>query len=195
MSKPSLILASESPFRKALMEQVGFPFECHSPPLDEREVQKTFTGSNPEVAEFLAKAKALSLSQKFPEHIIIGSDQTLILEGDIFHKPKTKQEVIERLMLLQGKTHELHTGLCLHKKGETKTMTSLARMTMHPLTLEEAQNYAELDQPIGCAGGYKIEQTGPVLFSKIETTDYFSIIGLPVLSLVSILREWGISRL
>ncbi len=194
MLKP-LVLASESPFRKAQLEQLDFPFETCKPQMDERETEKSFKGLPAQLPEFLAEAKAQSVASQFPEQVIIGSDQVLIFEGQVFHKAQSLQENVERLLLMQGKTHELHTGLCLIYRGEVKKSTTLARMSMRSLSEKQIRTYVELDQPMGVAGGYKIEHRGPHLFEKIETSDHSSIIGLPLLSLVSILASFNISRL
>jgi septum formation protein len=177
------------------MEQMGFDFETHSPTVDERSLEKSFKGSVQDLPVFLAQAKAASLKSRFPQSVIIGSDQLLIFKGQALHKPQTIDEVIDRLMQLQGQTHELHTGLSVLNGDIVQNSTTVARMTMHSLSEKEIRTYAELDQPMGCAGGYKIEQKGPWLFSKIETSDHHSIIGLPLLSLVPILKGFGISRL
>lgn len=190
-----LILASTSPFRKKQLTDLGYSFETDKPTIEERELEKSYHGKLPCLPVFLARKKAESVAKKYPEQVVIGSDQMLIFKGENFHKPNTLDEVVERLMHMQGETHELHTGLCTTFQGVSKTTTTVARMTMKSLSENEARAYAELDQPMGCAGGYKFEQNGHDLFTKIETSDESSIIGLPCLSLVSMLNDWGISRL
>lgn len=191
----SLILASESPFRKALLEKLGFEFTTAKPQIDERSLEDQFGGPINEVAQHLAVAKAKAVFKNNPDSVVIGSDQVLIFDNKTFPKPNSLDEAADRLIAMQGQTHELHTGLCVMKKDQVFQTTTVARMKMHSLTESEIRNYVDMDQPLGCAGGYKIELRGPLLFEKIETSDYDSIIGLPTLSLVSILRDWGISRL
>ncbi len=190
-----IILASQSPFRKMQLQKLGFDFECISPNIDERDIEKKWQGHLIELAEHLAFKKAEKIAHQQPDSLVIGSDQMLIFGGESFSKPETKSACVERLQFLQGKTHELHTGLCLINKDQIEKTTVVARMTMRPLTSEQIKRYVDLDQPLGCAGGYKIEEKGMNLFSEIETKDHSSIVGLPLLSLVSILRQWDISIL
>ncbi len=190
-----IILASQSPFRKMLLQQLGFDFDCISPNIDERDIEKNWQGHLVELPEHLAFKKAEKIANQHPDRVVIGSDQMLLLASESFSKPESKQACIERLQFLQGKTHELHTGLCLIHQQKVEKTTVIARMTMRPLTTEQITKYVDLDQPLGCAGGYKIEEKGMNLFSEIETKDHSSIVGLPLLSLVSILRQWGISIL
>lgn len=191
----SIILASQSPFRKIQMQQLGFTFTCQSPDVDEREIESRWKGSLKDLPVHLSLQKAESIANQHPDSVVIGSDQMLIFNNQSFAKPHSAEECVERLQSLQGQTHELHTGLCVIRKGEIVTSTTIARLTMRPLSLSQIKKYVDLDQPIGCAGAYKIEQKGPLLFSKIETSDHSSIVGLPLLSLVSILDAWGISIL
>ncbi|MCJ8277153.1 MAG: septum formation protein Maf [Bdellovibrionales bacterium] len=192
MSSP-IILASESPFRKNLMNQIGLEFEAARPLIDEDQMKDQALPTD--LPAFLAKAKAASLIETHPNSIIIGSDQVLILKGQVLNKPKTRDEVIERLEQLQGQTHTLHTGLAVYHQGQWDIETIIAEMAMRELSKDEIERYCDLDQAVGCAGGYKIESRGPLLFSSIKTEDHFSIIGLPLLSLTSILRKLGISPL
>ena len=189
---PQLILASESPFRKALLTDLGYEFSTQKPMLDERSLEEQFSGSIQEVAQYLSVKKAEKIFKDNPNSIIIGSDQVLIFENKTFPKPSNLEEVIHRLLDMQGKTHELRTGLCLMKKDEVFETTVVAKMTMKNLSEEEIRKYAELDQPIGCAGGYKIEENGKDLFENIETDDFNSIIGLPTVALETKLNQWGL---
>ena len=190
-----LVLASQSPFRKKQMEDLGFQFETLAPTTDERALENSFRGPIEKIPQYLAHQKALSVAPLKPGQIIIGSDQLLIVGGKPLHKPQNIDEVMERLGYLQGKTHELHTALCLIRGDEIQGSTTIAKMTMKALSDKDIQTYAQLDQPIACAGGYKIEENGGSLFSKIETDDRNSIVGLPTLSLIEMLENWGISRL
>ena len=186
-----LILASQSPFRRQILTNLGLDFKAVAASIDEREKQSGFQGPIEEVPEFLAKEKALSIRDQFPNHIVIGSDQLLLFRGQALHKPLTRDQAIERLQLLQGQTHQLYTGLALLGPNQSYTTTVIATMTMHPLTDSEIMQYVELDEPMGCAGGYKVEQRGPLLFEKIKCEDHNAIIGLPTLKLLSKLRAWN----
>ncbi len=184
-----IILASLSPYRAQLLHQIGLKFKAQAPLIDEEESKKLFTGTHKKLAEYLAFEKAMSLQKKYPESTIIGSDQVLLFKNNVLSKPKTQEEVIERLSTLQGQTHTLVTALCVLSPQHKKIVSVEAHMTMYPLSPMQIQDYFEKDQAIGCAGGYKIESHGPLLFEKIQTEDYFSIIGLPLLSLIAILKK------
>ncbi len=190
-----IILASQSPFRKAQLEALGLPFQSQDPQVDERGLEDKWTGDILDLPVYLSQKKAEVVAASAPEAVVIGSDQMLIFNGQSFAKPETIIDCRLRLKQLQGQTHELHTGMCVIRRGEIKTAKAIARLEMIPLTDAQIEKYVDLDQPLGCAGGYKIEQRGLALFSKVDTPDHSSIVGLPLLSLVSILREWEISIL
>lgn len=195
MKNSSIILASESPYRKNLMEQLGLSFLATKPLVDEEELKTQLNLDDVHLAQALAKAKAESLIKKYPESLIIGSDQVLILEGKALNKPHNKEEVIERLQQLQGKNHELHTALAVYYKGQWFEETVIAKLKMRALGPEEIESYYELDPAVGCAGGYKLESKGPLILESIQTDDHFSIIGLPIFSLVKILQSLHFSPL
>ena len=190
-----LILASQSPGRIEQLRHLGFQFQALAHKIDERKEEEGFSGKVSELPLYLAKQKALSIAKDRPDATVIGSDQLLIFEGEAHHKPQTLEEIVERLLQFQGKTHELHTALFVARGTEHRSSVTVARMTMRELNRSEIEKYVQLDQALGCAGGYKIEDNGMHLFSKIETPDHSAIVGLPLLSLVAILREFGFSRL
>jgi septum formation protein len=191
----SVILASQSPFRKAQLEQLGWKFQAQYSLIDERSIEKSWTDDLRELPVHLSKKKAEAVAAGAPQALVIGSDQMLFFANKPLAKPQSRAECVDRLKTLQGQTHELLTGLCVLYKGQVKTSLTVARLQMASLTVDEIVRYVDQDQPLGCAGGYKIEEKGLLLFEAIKTKDHSSIIGLPVLSLVSILREWGISVL
>lgn len=186
-----LILASTSPFRKQLMEQLGLNFSPVAPQVDEDEVRHGLTSAIEDWPLDLAKAKASSLTKDYADHIIIGCDQTALFENQSLLKPKNKKEAALQLKRLAGQTHLLRTALAVWKDKEWYTKVVDAHMSMIPLSDDAIANYVERDNPVGCAGAYKIESMGPLLFQKIETTDFYSIIGLPLLALNEVLNTLG----
>lgn len=192
---PEIILASGSPFRQEQLRNLGIAFSSHPPDLDERALESAFNNPIENLSDFLAEQKAQAIAQDHPEKVVIGSDQVLLFQNQTYPKPNSLEEVTQRLIALQGDSHELHTSLCVMWKGQSITEKVISTMFMHPLSQDEIEKYVSTDQPIGCAGGYKFEKRGSVLFYKVTTTDPTSIIGLPLLPLVSILRKWGISIL
>lgn len=183
-----LILASTSPYRKMLLTNRGLKFTAVAPQCDEDSL-KDPSLSGTELTRKLAKAKAESLQPLYPKAFIIGSDQVLEWKGHIFGKPKTKERALDQLLQLQGQTHQLVTSLHLLSGSRAWTHTEIVSLTMHPWTEAELQRYIEADLPLDCAGSYKLEKRGLLLFKEIQAQDYESIIGLPLLKLFSILKE------
>ena len=187
MSK--ILLASTSPYRKQLLQQMGLSFDSRSPLANEEQLKEQSDLPAREIPLFLAKEKAKSLTQSYPDHSIIGCDQIAVLNDTMLNKPKSTDEAILRLQELSGKTHELVTALAVWNKDTWHTHVETAVMTMYLLSENEIMDYVRLDQPLGCSGAYKIECLGVRLFKSIETKDHHSIIGLPLLALGQILRD------
>lgn len=190
MKSKSLILSSTSPYRRNLLDQRGISYQAIAPLCDEEQLKDPSLSAQ-ELTIKLAKAKAESLISLYPQNYIIGADQVLSFKNKIFGKPKTKEKALEQLKLLQGETHQLVTSLFLYAPHKTWTHTEIVQLTMHPWSTEELKSYIELDLPLDCAGSYKLEKKGLILFSEIIAQDYESIIGLPLLNLLKILKEDG----
>jgi septum formation protein len=192
---PDLILASTSPYRRALLERLGLPFSCRAPRCDEAALQREQArrGTSPRVlAEALALAKASSLVADEPGAAIIGCDQLVAFEGRVFGKPGTIEQALDQLAAMAGQTHELITAMAVIRGGDTFRHTDVARLRMRPLSREAIERYAAADRPLDCAGSYKLEARGIVLFDRIESDDHTAITGLPLIALVTILRELGV---
>lgn len=191
---PHLVLASASPFRKALLENAGVNFTIEPAQTDERAVEEALGDLTPdEVALILAEAKAQDVSSRNPGAIVIGSDQTLSLDGELFHKAVTMDEARRRLLQLSGRTHELNSGVVLTIDGETIWQhLSVTRLTMRQLDPGFVGRHLSSvgDKVLSSVGVYQLEGEGIQLFERIEG-DYFSIIGLPLLPLLAKLRELG----
>ena len=186
-----IVLASESPYRRELLARLGVSFECASPHLDEDSTKKQISDSLA-LAKTLARLKAQKILANFPNHLVIGADQVLDLEGVIFSKPGTLKRAAEQLEALSGKTHKLITAVCLASSEKLIEFENVAKLTMYALTPREIQDYVETDKPLNCAGSYKIESVGIRLFKKIETDDFTSIVGLPLIQLNAHLRGYGL---
>jgi septum formation protein len=187
-----LILASQSRARKMLLENAGLDFEALPADIDERAVQKDSGLSAPaEIASLLAREKALFISRQKPGQYVVGADQTLALGQRMFSKPAGRAQAAEQLGLLAGQTHELHSAVAVARDGRALFGdVSVARMTMRRLAAGEIEAY--LDQA-GAAvttsvGAYQLEGLGVHLFERIEG-DHFTILGLPLLSLLAFLRR------
>ena len=187
-----LVLASASPFRKALLENAGLAFDVEPASIDERVIEQTLGGLTAEdVASVLAEAKAQDVSDRNPGALVIGSDQTLSLNGEIFHKPADMEEARRRLLQLSGRTHALNSAVVLARDGETIWRhVSVARMTMRELDPGLIGRHLSNvgGQALSSVGAYQFEGEGLQLFERFEG-DYFTIIGLPMLPLLAKLRE------
>jgi len=183
-----LILASTSPYRKAILTRLGLNVSAHAPDYDERPIE----GLDP-IACVLAhgRNKALSLRTRFQDRIIIGSDQGLRFEQTLLGKPHTFDAACQQLAAMQGKTAQLITSLAVLPPPPYDIQTHIDITTLHfrPLTNTEIQHYILADQPLDCAGSFKIESRGPLLFEAIETRDPTAIEGIPCMALCRFLAE------
>lgn len=187
-----LILASQSRARRMLLENAGLAFEALPADMDGRAVQKNSGLSAPgEVASLLAREKALFVSRQKPGQYVVGADQTLALGERMFSKPAGRAQAAEQLGQLAGRTHELHSAVSVARDGKILfDDVSVARMTMRQLAAGEIEAY--LDQAgeavTTSVGAYQLEGLGVHLFERIEG-DHFTILGLPLLSLLAFLRR------
>jgi septum formation protein len=190
--QPALILASTSPYRRVLLERLGVPFRSQAPRCDEAAIQRAEAGTEPRLlAEKLALAKASSLLADEPHAVIIGCDQIASFEGRIFGKPGSVARAIDQLAAMAGQEHELITALVVIRGARILRHTDVTRLRMRRLSRDAIDRYVAADQPLDCAGGYKLESRGIVLFDRIETDDHTAITGLPLIALVTILGELG----
>ncbi|MGZ3782456.1 MAG: Maf family protein [Pseudobdellovibrionaceae bacterium] len=186
MAKKQLILASTSKYRQELLSRLPYSFTAMPPLIDEEKEKDPNLGPQA-LAEKLAYLKAASL--KGPGKVIIGGDQLVALEGRILGKAHTAEKAVEQLLSMQGKTHELITAICVFVEDMAIPFTDITRMHMKKLSREQIEKYVQLDMPIDCAGSYKIEKHGIMLFDKIESTDFTAIQGLPLIELNKMLEN------
>ncbi|NLS69307.1 septum formation inhibitor Maf [Bradyrhizobium brasilense] len=186
-----LILASQSRARKMLLENAGLDFEALPADIDERAVQKNSGLSAPgEIASLLAREKALFVSRQRPGQYVVGADQTLALGQRMFSKPAGRAQAAEQLGLLAGRTHELHSAVSVACDGKVLfSDVGVARMTMRRLAADEIESYLDHagETVMTSVGAYQLEGLGVHLFERIEG-DHFTILGLPLLSLLAFLR-------
>ncbi|QDV33577.1 Maf family protein [Tautonia plasticadhaerens] len=187
-----LILASTSPYRRALLERLGLPFRCLAPGVDEEAVKAL--GLTPaRLAERLAEAKADAVARldAAAGAAVIGSDQLVSFEGRVLGKPGTPDRAVEQLLMMSGRPHELITAMAVRLGDRTLRHTDVARLHLRPLTRAEVERYVLADRPLDCAGSYKLESRGIALFDRIECADHTAIVGLPLIALTSLLRDLG----
>ena len=190
--KDPLILASQSRARQMLLANAGIRFDAVPADLDERAVQQASGLSAPgEIAALLAREKALAVSVRQPGKYVVGADQTLALEHRLFSKPAGRVQAAEQLRDLAGRTHELHSAVAVAHLGKIMfETTTVARMTMRPLSGTEIRTYLDEagEAVTSSVGAYQLEGLGVHLFDRIEG-DHFTILGLPLLPLLAFLRS------
>ena len=187
-----LLLASSSIYRKELLERLGLHFETASPELDETPLQGE---SAAQTSLRLAEAKARALAGRYPDCLIIGSDQVALLDGIQLGKPGSHDRAVTQLRQMRGRSIEFHTALCLFntRTGRCQTAVDITRVTMRDYSDGEIEAYLTKEQPYNCAGSAKTEGLGIVLIAAIENRDPTAIIGLPMIELVSMLRNEGVT--
>lgn len=197
MSLP-LVLASSSVYRKQLLSKLQLPFVSASPNIDE----SIYPNEDPRhYVERLAIEKAKALSTCYPNHIIIGSDQCAVLEVEgqpkILGKPHTIENAVLQLSQASGQCVTFLTGLCLYNSQtqQTLSITEPFKVNFRELTQAQIKRYIEQEMPLDCAGSFKSEGLGIRLFKSLEGRDPNSLIGLPLITLVDLLEQQGISVL
>lgn len=190
-----LLLASSSPYRRALLEKLGLPFTHQSPDVDE----SPRPGEPADrLAGRLALAKARTLAAAYPEHWIIGSDQVARLDdGQLLSKPGSFDAAIRQLTRSSGNTVTFLTGLALLNAatGEHQSHCETFKAHFRTLSRPEIEHYLGVEQPFDCAGSFKMEGLGIALFRSLEGKDPNSLIGLPLIALTDMLCRWGLNPL
>lgn len=193
----SLVLASGSTIRSALLTNAGIGFETDPPELDERAAERPLleAGAMPEdIAVALAMAKASLISERRPGDLVIGADQVLEFEGERLTKPGDMEAARRMLLRLAGRTHLLHSAVAAARNGQIVWHhVETPRLTMRKLEPGTIGRYlaATGDAALSSVGAYQVEGHGIQLFDRIEG-DYFAILGLPLLPLLAFLRSEGV---
>jgi septum formation protein len=192
-----IVLASTSEIRRRLLQSAGINVRPVPPCVDEATVKRVFgqrAGADfPKLAGALATAKAEAVSLQHPAALVIGADQLLLLDDRQFDKPSDLKEAAMQLALLRGKTHQLITAVAVARRGTVVwTDCDIAKLTMRHFSDDFLTDYiVSIGQDaLTSVGAYKIEGRGVQLFHRIEG-DYFAILGLPLLPLLSFLRREG----
>ncbi|HEY5310696.1 MAG TPA: Maf family nucleotide pyrophosphatase [Casimicrobiaceae bacterium] len=187
-----LVLASTSPYRRALLERLGVPFTVEAPGVNE--VPRP--GEAPrDTALRLAEAKARAVASRLPDAIVIGSDQVAECGGDPVGKPGSHECAVRQLELLSGRTVVFHTGLAVVAAGRCQVELIDVTSTFRTLARPEIGAYLEREQPYDCAGSVKSEALGIALFERIASDDPTALIGLPLIALARMLRTAGLDVL
>ncbi|NMY38833.1 MULTISPECIES: nucleoside triphosphate pyrophosphatase [unclassified Pseudomonas] len=187
-----LLLASSSVYRRQLLDRLRLPFTCSSPDIDEAHRPEE---SATELVRRLSLQKAQALASSHPEHLIIGSDQVAVLNGKIIGKPHTFDNARQQLLNASGASVSFLTGLTLLNSQTGNYQTDCVPFTVHmrSLSTQQIERYLRAEQPYDCAGSFKAEGLGVSLFQRTEGDDATSLVGLPLISLVNMLINEGIS--
>jgi septum formation protein len=185
-----LILASTSKYRQVLLAQLGLSFTSLAPDFNEDSLKnKGLLPRN--LSSDLARHKAMAVFNLNPQSCVIGSDQVCVQGDKILSKPKTKEKAIEQLQLLQGKSHQLITAVSIIYPDGELAFINETLLKMRPLNEEQIIRYINLENPLDCAGSYKLESQGIKLFESISMSDHTAIIGLPLIELCNLLIKIG----
>jgi septum formation protein len=190
MPNSPLILASTSPYRRALLERLKLPFEVADPAIDE----SYKAGESPVVLALrLAREKALAVAGRFPNALIIGSDQVAVLDGQPLSKPGNHVNAVTQLRAMRGKRIEFLTALTVHDSARNQTSERLVPFAVcfRSYSDEQIERYLQLEKPYDCAGSAKAEALGIALIAKMEGEDSTALIGLPLIALIDLLAEHG----
>jgi len=192
-----LLLASGSQTRRSLLANAGVDFDAVSPGLDERAAEQPLLdagATSEDVALALAMAKTTMVSERYPDALVIGADQTLELDGSRLTKPENMDAARRQLLILSGRTHRLHSAVACARAGEVVWhMVDTASLTMRRLEPAVIGRYlaAVGEGALQNVGAYQLEGRGIQLFEAIEG-DFFTILGLPMLPLLRFLRSEGV---
>jgi septum formation protein len=191
-NSPTLVLASTSIYRSELLKRLGIPFETAAPDVDETPLPNE---SARDTSLRLAQEKARAVAKNYPNALIIGSDQVALLEGQQIGKPLTHDNAVRQLQTMRGKTTCFYTALTLFNTRTGKLQSAVAEnfVTLRNLSDAEIEGYLQKEQPYHCAGSAKSEGLGIALMTRMTGDDPNALIGLPLILLIGMLREEGVS--
>ena len=189
-ASPRLVLASASQARKSVLIKLKIPFEMFAPSIDESAV----SGETPtQLVERLSLAKARNVSQRYPSHLIIGSDQIAVVAGQMVGKPQNREDAIGQLTAASGETVTLFTGIALlnSESGNTQLDVLPYHVVFRELNQSMIKNYIDTDQPFDCGGSLRSEGLGIALLKELDGSDPNILLGLPLIRLIDMLANEG----
>lgn len=189
--KPKLILASSSPYRQELLARLGMPFEAISPEIDEAPLNSE---RPEETALRLAQSKAIKIAETHPDALIIGCDQVATLDGIQLGKPMTHEKAVKQLKHQRGRRVTFHSALCLFNSTSKNMQAEVVPYDVEFRHLSDTQieNYLLIEKPYNCAGSAKSEGLGIALIASMTGTDPNALIGLPLIKLITMLKNEGV---
>jgi septum formation protein len=188
MTAVRVILASQSPRRRQLLELIGIAHEVQPADIDE----SYLAGERPrEHAERLARGKTAVIAEREPDALIIGSDTIVVVDGDVLGKPADQLDAVRMLARLAGRSHVVVTAVAVTWRGETRSAVEEVGVTFHPMSRTEIDAYIATGEPMDKAGAYGIQGYGATIVSRVDG-DYFAVMGLPLQRLTRVLASLGI---
>jgi septum formation protein len=185
-----ILLASTSPYRKALLERLQLSFRCTAPETDETPL---LDEDPAELSKRLALAKARAVSATRPEALVIGSDQVAAVAGDILDKPGRHAAARRQLLACSGRNILFYTAVALVGPDRTERVhMEPTTVRFRQLTEQEIEDYLQREEPYDCAGSFKVEQLGIALFESVSSADPTALEGLPLIALCRLLGEAGV---
>ncbi|PRD39448.1 UNVERIFIED_CONTAM: yceF1 [Trichonephila clavipes] len=191
---PALYLASTSVYRRALLQKLTTQFSCVKPEVDESPLPDETAEA---LVNRLALAKAKAVAATLSAGLVIGSDQVAVFQGEILGKPHTVANAEAQLRRFSGQAVTFLTGLTVVNAATGKVQQAIEPYVVHFRELSEAEirHYVAREQPLDCAGSFKSEGLGIALFDKLQGDDPNSLIGLPLIRLLAMLRDEGLNLL
>ena len=189
-----LVLGSTSPFRREILQKLNLPFETASPDIDESGRE----GESPqELVHRLAEEKARAVARRYPEHLIIGSDQLAVVNNVVLGKPGSHENAVKQLQLISAQTVHFYTGLCLYNSQADRLQTEVVPfdVVFRALSTQQINRYLLAEKPYQCAGSFKSEGLGIALFERLIGDDPNTLVGLPLIRLVRMLENEGVEVL
>lgn len=181
----AIILASASPRRRELMDNITPNYQVQPSTLDESGIQAETPAL---LAQALARAKCEDVAAGHPGDVVIGCDTVVDCDGQVFGKPKDREDAVRMLRALSGGTHAVHTGVCISAGEQINSFVVTSKVVFFPLEESEIQSYADTKEPYDKAGAYAIQGRAALWLDRIEG-DYYNIMGFPVSRVASALRE------
>jgi septum formation protein len=190
----TLVLASQSASRRAMLDAAGVTYEAIPAYLDERTLEASLTGATSEkIALALAEAKALAVGTERPDALVLGSDSLVAVAGRRFDKPESREQAAEHLRFFSGREMQLFSAAALVRQDRVLwSHVALARLHVRDLGEQFIADYLAHEWPAvaGCVGVFRIEARGVQLFDRIEG-DHFTVLGMPLLAVLGGLRQFG----
>lgn len=187
-----IVLASTSKYRRALLEAAGVAHRAAAPRFDEDHTRPL---PPEELVVAFARAKAESIAADHSDAVVVGSDQIPELDGRILTKPGGADAAREQLRALSGRTHRLLTAVAVHAHGRTESRLVVHHMRMRVLSPAQIDEYVARDRPFDCAGSYRVEAAGALLFEAMDGPDHTAIVGLPLTALAALCADFGVDLL